>query len=401
MISFSLKTTILMVVSAACFSSAIISPCLPFIAQYFHITNEIVSSLVSIFLFGYLAGQIFHSVISQSYGYKNSLRLGFLIFIVSSFVQILAVTHNSFNIFYFSRFFCAFGAASGLICAFAMIKDYSLNLNESHKIIALAFTSLTLFAYLSITLGGLIVQYFNWISVLYITLSVAIFEFFLICKFIPNSKIKKSKYSYKVTLTLVNHLKSFFNFRLLFPSLAVAFTTTCTYLYSAFASSIAVSFFEIPISTFGLISIFNLIALLSGSWLCSFLSKRAQQENILLGSIVFTMIPISALFIYHDTIFDSNSEGVFFFTLTALLNLGLGLIYPTASYMALNSLEPASIASSTMNFLKISIPAVTISLISQFNLGLISGYKYPLAILCAAALFSCTMIRFNYLSKIS
>ena len=163
----SFKITILIVISAACFSSSIISPCLPYISEYFNVETEQTSLLVSIFLFGYLGGQILYSFLSQIFGYKLSLLIGFFIYIISCFFQILSINHYYLNLLYYSRFFCALGASSGLVCSFAMINDSSENREETQKLISLAFISLTLFAYLSITFGGLITQYFGWIFIFY------------------------------------------------------------------------------------------------------------------------------------------------------------------------------------------------------------------------------------------
>lgn len=400
MISSSFRATLLVVVSAACFSSAVISPCLPYMAEYFVITSNQTSLLVSIFLFGYLSGQIFYSILSQSIGFKNTLLFGFLLYILGCVTQIIAIQIKSLEFLYYSRFLCSFGSSSGLICVFAIIKDYSEFKYEAQKLIALSFISLTLFAHLSITVGGIITQYYDWIWVFYFAMIVSILEFILIYKYIPCSKKSTRKTLGSIKKILSTHFISFFNLRLIFPSLIVAFTTTSTYLYNATAATISSTFFHIPSSIFGLISILNLISLLSGGWLGSSLTKKYQTSDVLLYGIFISLIPIVSLFLIHEIIFSSSNNGTMFFLSIAILNFGLGMIYPTASYLALNSIDSSTIASSTMNFLKISIPAFVIYSVSKFQIELISSYQYPLAFVSMIALFSSLIIKIKDLSKI-
>jgi DHA1 family bicyclomycin/chloramphenicol resistance-like MFS transporter len=382
----------LIVVSAACFSASIITPCLPFMAGYFNVSNDQTSLLLSVFLFGYLFGQILHSILSQFLGYKVTLMLGFFIYIGGCISQILAIKHHSLEMLYYCRFLCALGASSGLICVFAMIKEYSADKNEAQKLIALAFISLSLFAHLSITIGGIITYYWGWILVMYFALCVSILEFILIYKYIPNSdKIAKSRsISFKETIIL--NLHAFFNLRLIISSLIVTFATTSSYLYNAYASTISASIFHISSSTFGLISILNLSSLLTGGWIGSSLVKNYQASNVLLFGIFISLIPISSLFVIHDIVFASD-DGALFFLLITVLNFGLGLIYPTASYLALSSIDSSVIASSTMNFLKISIPAFIIYTASIFHFELVTSYQYSLAFIFIIALLSSFLIK--------
>lgn len=360
------RATILIVVSAACFSSAIVAPCLPFIAQYFDVPNSKTSLLVSIFLFGYLSGQVAYSIISQKFGYRFALILGFSIYILSCIAQISAIQHHSFNLLFYSRFLCAFGASSGLICVFALINELSQCKEQTQKLISLAFISLTLFAYLSITLSGLIIQYFNWIFVFYIMILISLIQFTLIYKYIPN--IKRQHHVLKTIFS--RYLHSIRNYKLLMSSLIVAFTTTSTYLYNAMASTISTQIFLLSPSVFGMIAILNLLALILGGCISLRCVKRYSVSNVLLSSLVLASIPIGGLLLFHEMIFSPGGNGVLFFSAVCFLNFSLGLIYPTASYFALNAIDCSATASSIMNFIKIACPACIIWLVSQLQLEL-------------------------------
>lgn len=394
------KATILVVVAAACFSSAIVSPCLPFIAEYFNVNNQQTSLLISNFLFGYLAGQVFYSILSQIIGYKNALIFGFLIYVGSCIVQIIAIKSHSFDLLSYGRFLCAFGASSGLICVFSIINELSENKVQAQKLISLAFISLTLFAYLSITFGGLITQFFGWIFVFYFMIIASLTNLVVIFKYIPNFKNKQtiSKVYFEV---FSKYVKSIFNYKLVISSLAVSFTTTSTYLYNAMASTIATAIFKLSPVIFGFISILNLIGLIFGGWLSSKLIKKHKTSNILLCGVFISFFPISALFLLHDIIFAVEQNGLIFFSAVFFLNFGLGIIYPTASYLALNAISCSSTASSIMNFFKIASPAFAIYFVSKSHMGLVASYKIPLASIFVIALLSCLAIKIGEILKTS
>lgn len=400
MIPISYKTTILIVVSAACFCSSFFSPSIPFVASYFNISHEETSSLISIFLFGYLAGQIVHSIFFQKFGPKSALIIGFSILLISAALQIISINKHLYSLFYCGRFLCAFGASSGLICAFAIIKDLNLNEDDNLKFIALAFSSLTLFAHLSITVSGLIIQYFDWIWIFYVIFVLSIIEFLLIYFFIPSCRQQDKNY-YPLRGITTNIFHAFFNIRLIISSFAVAFTTTSTYLYNAFAASLALSFFKISPACFGYISVFNLFSLLLGGWLVTRLSKKINQSNILIYGFLVALIPIGLMFTFHNEFFSEDSGGIFFFSASVLLNMALGMIYPTASSMALNSTTTGATSSSVMNFIKIAVPTLTIFLASKTHLGLVLVYQYSLGTIFLLAFICCITIKIKDSPKTS
>jgi MFS transporter, DHA1 family, multidrug resistance protein len=396
--NFSLKITLLLIVSGACFASAIVAPCLPYITKSFGFDNYMSYFLVGVFLFGYLGGQIFNALIAHINGYRNSLLIGFGIYFISSVVQLIAIKNNLIALFIYSRFFCAFGASSGLICSFAIINDKSENNQSAQKLISMAFISLTLFSYLSITLGGFIIEILEWVFVFYLILIVSIIKFALIYNYIPTDQnyIKK-----KINLKLVGikYAKAFFNLKLLAASFIVAFTTTSTYLYNAIGATISINIFQVSPQYFGMLSILNVIGLISGGWISTKMMHINTVFKVLYKGIILTFIPIIAFSIFHSYIFNSSPKGLLFFSLIVLLNFGLGIIYPAASFLALNSIKCSTTASSIMNFIKIGCPALTISLLGYFQFELIQSYKIPMLIISSIAALCLLILKVIWVSE--
>lgn len=388
------KTTLLLIVSGACFASAIVAPCLPLITKHFNVDNFMTYHFVSAFLFGYLIGQIFYSLVAQIKGYRKSLLIGFSIYFIGSMFQIISIQNNSIDFFMCSRFFSAFGASSGLICSFALINDKSIVIKKSQKLISMAFISLTLFSYVSITLGGFITEYLGSIYIFYLILITSLAQLFLIFNYIPEQQDKnlgKPNFKYIVA----KYVRALYNPKLLSSSLIIAFTTTSTYLYNAVGSTISMNIFHLTPKYFGILSILNLIGLISGGWLSSKMMRRYSALKVVSRGIFLTFIPVSMFFIFHFLVFKIDTNGFFFYLLIIFLNIGLGLIYPAASFVALNSIECNSTASSIMNLIKIGCPALTISSFGYFHVELIESYRIPLLLLFFVAILCLSILKIN------
>lgn len=71
------KVTILLsYICIASISAAIITPALPHIQNFFHLSNGAVEWVISIFLLGYVIGQLIYGPIANRYGRIKALRIG-------------------------------------------------------------------------------------------------------------------------------------------------------------------------------------------------------------------------------------------------------------------------------------------------------------------------------------
>lgn len=390
-LGFQTRAALLIIVSAACLGAGIISPCLPDLADYFQIGNNQITSLISIYLIGYLLGQFFYAALSEKYGYYFSLIIGFSVYVLFACIQIASVEYHALPWLYISRFFCAIGASSGLVCAFAMLNEFS-NKRSARKLLSLAFISLTLFAYLSITVGGLISHFWGWKAVFIAILFIALLQFLMVYKFIPKfttDSVYKQKRSHDF---IKKYLISALNLKLLMPSVLVAFTTTSTYLYAATAPSIAYKLFLMSPEKFGLCSLFNVLGLTAGGLAFVSLSKKIKVMTTLFYGVLACSFTIVVLLVASAT--HSGSSYIYFFLCTTLINFGLGLIYPSASYLALNAIECNRTASSIMNIIKIGSPIIVISLVSRSNLSLMNSFLLPLMVYSILACFCFFFLKF-------
>lgn len=386
------EITILLIVSGAAFASSIAAPCLPFIVKKFNLSSNYSYYIVSIYLFGYLAGQIMHSFIAQFKGYRLTLLFGYSIYAFSCLLQILTIKFSLINLFFCSRFLCSLGSSSGLVCAFAMINDnHEIEFEKSKRLISKAFMSLTLFSYLAVTMGGLITEYFKWDYIFYVLIILSISKLSLIYLYIPYKKTQKTNMDFISASKKI--YMAFFNLKFISSCLMVTFTTTSTYLYNAVGSSISMNIFNLSSRNFGLLSLINLVCLLFGGWFSSRLMKKRSPIKTLSLGFSITFFPIIFISIYCTKIFLIGSNGWLFFSLISIINIGLGVIYPSSTFLALNVFSCNSTASGAMNFIKIGVPALTISILSQLQLDLVKSYQYSM--LTASLIAMMCMIYLN------
>lgn len=376
MITIHSKLTLLIIVSAACLASSIVVPAIPSISVYYAMKLNQPSMLMGIYLYGYLLGQIVFSFLSKHTSPKLALQIGFCFFIVGTIIQICSFDNKSIGLLFSGRFTSALGASSGLICVFAIINE-KFSANESKKLLSLAFISLASFSYLSIMLSGIITSYFGWKTIFYTVLMISILYFSLICLNIPSFKLTSFKNKHSTILFYFHSLK---NYKLILASMIVAFTTTTTYLYNSTAAMISTNYFHFSASYFGMYSLLNFVGLISGGYLSSIYIKKYCPIKVIVFGMSIVGIPLILFVLFTDSIIRNEIYMPLFFVLTAVLNVGLGVIYPSGSYLALNSLECSTTASSIMNFIKIACPAIVIAITSFTKLSIINSFEIPLYI---------------------
>ena len=249
-----IKITLLIIVSAACLASSIIVPIIPSISIYYAMEPNQPSMLVSVYLCGYLLGQIIHSFLSKLKSPKLALQIGFVIFIVGSIAQIYSFDDKSIGLLFLGRFISSLGASSGLVCVFAIIND-KFSVDESKKLISLAFISLASFSYISIMISGVIANYFGWKIIFYIILMISILYLYLVSSNIPSFKLSSGNNKKNRFNTISYYLHSLKNMKLILSSMIVAFTTTTTYLYNSTSAIISTNYFHFSPNYFGMYSL--------------------------------------------------------------------------------------------------------------------------------------------------
>src|SRR3990167_4327360 len=157
-----IKTTLLLYyICIASISATIITPALPQIQHFFALPKGSVEWIVSIFLIGYVVGQLIYAPIANRYGRLTALRSGLIINLVGIVICIFSVFFHSFAGLLAGRLITALGAASGLSCTLILINEL-LPTDRAKQALSLSIVSFTIGVGLSIMFGSLLTQYGLW-----------------------------------------------------------------------------------------------------------------------------------------------------------------------------------------------------------------------------------------------
>ena len=121
------KSKIALLLSYICIASisaTIITPAFPKIQTVYHLSSESLEWVMSIFLIGYVVGQLIYAPIANRYGTLNALRTGLIVNFVGILICLLASTFlMNYSLLLFGRLISALGSASGLVCTFILINE--------------------------------------------------------------------------------------------------------------------------------------------------------------------------------------------------------------------------------------------------------------------------------------
>ena len=345
------KIILAALISSASVMASFISPELTLIKNYYSLASNQLSQIMTLYLAGYLSGQIIWAYISNKIGRLASIKFGMATSILGALVIIAAIETESFPLFLAARLLIAFGLASGLVCGFTLIKE-NLSPQESKRYLSIIAVVFTASIYLSILLSGYLVKYTSLVFIMWAMLSYNMIMFFL-CFYIKNQPSRANvskKLPHLISVELQPNVIAF--------SLVLSITTIISYCYALYAPIITQQMFSLSPTEFGLCSLINMFFIFLGGILYLKLDRELSAEaTSSLGLLIIitgcSSLLLMAAFNLQPTVFE-------FFALCALLNLANGLIYPAATYKALEYGRCKSTSSAIMNLIKLTMPMVAI-----------------------------------------
>jgi len=147
-------------------------PALPNIASELNITNtQDTQLLITMIFLGLGFGQLIFGLLSDSFGRKPIVYIGFSLFILAT---IICVTTKNFNMMIFGRILQGIGLASPRTLSIAMVRDcYSGNYMA--RILSIIVMVFILVPVIAPTLGQFLITYYDWESIFYVNLIFGVF----------------------------------------------------------------------------------------------------------------------------------------------------------------------------------------------------------------------------------
>lgn len=200
-------------------------PALPEIGNHLSVINTTENQkLITMIFLGLGFGQLIFGPLSDSFGRKPMVYIGFVVFIIASLVCINTV---SFEVMIVARIFQGIGLSSPRSISLSMIRDLYSG-DYMAKIMSIVVMFFILVPVIAPTLGQFIIDLFNWQAVFYFNLIFGIIIMFWFWKRQEETLPKEKRIKFSLNL-FINGTKEFFKHKE-----AVAFTFVSGFITGSF-----------------------------------------------------------------------------------------------------------------------------------------------------------------------
>ncbi len=369
-----LKVSLLLsYICIASLSAAIVTPALPRVADYFHISGASLSWVVSIFLVGYVVGQLIYGPLAKSFGALRALRVGLIVNLIGIALCMVGVHANSYALLLIGRLITALGAASGLACTFMLMHDL-LNDEELKHAMSYSILSFTLGVGFAVLIGGVITQHLHWMVCFWFLLAHGTIMLGLTWCFqtIPHEKV-----SLHPLAIIKNYWSALVNIKLVMFSLAVGLMSAYSYVYSVAAPIYAQNTLHISAGAYGYWNLINMVGMLGGGLLGGYLMKKIGPKKLLIIGLA-GMVPSCMSLLLIATRHLHNIE--LFFITTMFAYLFGGFLFPTGSYFALSSIGDKANGSSMMSFINMLSAVLCVIIVGYSPLSIVLSFASVISV---------------------
>ncbi len=343
-------------ISIASFSAAIITPALPEIQQQYALLQGQVEWIVSVFLVGYVFGQLIYGPLANRFGRITALRIGLVINLIGILICFAGLSLHSYPILIMGRFINALGAASGLACTFMLINEW-LPAEQRRTAMAYTILSFTLGIGLAVILGGMITEYSHWGNCFILLLGHGMLMLY-------GTKLFSETLVTPQAINLGSILSSYrivlSSGSLLIYSLVVGLCSAIGYCFSAAGPQIVMEFFHVSPAEYGYWNLFNMVGMLAGGLLAKELLQRYKANKVVFLGLSGTASGLVSMILM---VYSGNGSVLWFFTSTLLMYLFSGLLFAGGSYIASNSVSDQASGAAMMSF--INMTTATLAVISM------------------------------------
>lgn len=363
---------ILSYICVASIAAAMVTPAMPQMAQYFHVTQNQIGSVVSLFLVGYVIGQLIYGPLANRLGINLALQIGLMIGVAGVMISIVASLYHCYTLFLLGRVICALGTASGLSCTFMILHDQLTDVEVKH---AAAYSALafTFGIGLAVLLGGIITQYFDWLATFWCLL--AYLSFMLAATlFLPRCKKIENQQGFIANIGgLVHALR---NIKLWIFACTVGLCSAVGYVYSAAGPLIAQQQLGLSASGYGYWNCINMLGMLISGVTGAYLLKRLSALIVITLSIIFILLSLITLaLLNHFTLVSAAT----FFAITSLLYLFGGWCFPAGASLAMQTINNKAHAASAKSFINMGSATLAVFIFNGIHASRLNTFVLVLA----------------------
>lgn len=337
----------------------LIAPSLPAISHNLNTSATLSKNLIAIYLLGYALGNFVIGFLSDAWGRRKLIILGFVLFVFASLLPALLPYSESLLL---ARLLQGVAIASFAVLSRAILSDVL----SGEKLLRTATMLATMWGIGPIigpVIGGYLQFYFNWQACFYFFALYGLYGFVAMLIYVPETHLNRQPFNLKQIkinfITIITHrvFVGVVTMMGILYSLLIAFNTLGPFL-------IQTELGRSPIY-FGHAALFMGVAFFLGTIVCRKLIANHSPEKIMLYEIiVFLAIAlvavILALIAYKNMAIIIGSSFLLFF--------GTGIIYPACLGKGLSLFRHlAGSGSAVMNLINILITCLSAFLMSFIN----------------------------------
>lgn len=377
---------LILLISLPSVATVLISPALPPIASFFHITDAYAQQLITLAVVGYAFGQLLYSPLANRFGRKSAICVGMVLYLLSCLVCLFAIHAYFFRLLLFARFFMVLGASAGMVITFTIINDY-YRPQEARSVVAYTVLAYAFMPAVAIVVGGFITTHFSWIDCFYVYLFYGVFVL-LMCLFLPETLQVPDKHALKINKLLFSYFKAFSSTRLMLFSCIYGLMSAYIYIIASGAPFIGVDTIGLSSAQYG----FLLIIPYSGQFLGALIAGRISRHKstyavMVLGYASVTLGCLLMLFAFLlGWVSVVSLMGPIFFIM-----MGLPITYSSTTVLALLDYKDKATGSAVMSFMTMGIVLVVILIFSLFPISnpIIMPISFIIVLILAIVAFYC------------
>lgn len=338
---------LVLIVGLPILSETIYSPSLPDIANTLKVSDSWVEFTLTIYLAGFALGTLFWGRLSDRLGRKPCALLGILIFVLGS---IGCYFSDSIILLLISRFVQSFGGSTGSVLGQAISRDAFRGV-ERGKVYSTVGGALAFSPAIGPFIGGMVDQTFGWPSIFLLLIIAGAIVFFVTAFKLPETHLERtSSFSLRsLTKTLSKDL------RVIGFGIIVAAINGMHFSYYAEAPFYYIDLLGLSPSVYGLTFIALAIMGVMGASLSRFLHNHLTSKDILWrGILIFLMgTGCFVLSVFLGGFFSIPPFLTIIFSIgsMAIVSMGSAMIMPNCLSLALEDYQHAvGTASSLFGF---------------------------------------------------
>ncbi len=358
-------------VCIASVSATLITPAFPQIESDYHLAYGQLEWIVSIFLLGYVLGQLIYAPLANRFGRLAALRSGLVLNLMGVLLCIISTHTLQYGLLLGGRFISALGAAAGLSCTFILLNEL-LGEKEAKHAMSFTIVSFTLGIGLAVTLGGVITEYSHWQNCF---LLLGLHGVVMLLSTWQFPETLKQSVKLRPLLIISGYYSALKNSKLLVYSLVIGFASSVGYCYSVAAPLYTQTMLGMTPDRYGFWNLINMLGMLSSGFLSAAILKRWEPSTALkIGFIGLVPCLGSLVFISYS----QQPTALWFFMTTMLLYLFSGLLFPAASFFASNAIADKASASSTMSFINMGSAMMVVIVMGYLPFQTITAFAATL-----------------------